>query len=126
MYSLSTAASTKKRITRLRQANSDLPQEPADLQNFILHEKYKYLPSDGDESYRPFLRYDSGVDENNALTHDKNRFLIFMSKRGMENLAKKKSEWCCDATFDYPPHIFKQFFTIHVKIGKSYSPSCYV
>ena len=52
---------------------------------FVIEEKYKYLPSDGDESDRPFLRYASGVGEKNALTQDKNRFHIFMSKRGMEN-----------------------------------------
>ena len=30
------------------------------------------------------------------------------------------------STLDLPPHIFQQFFTIHVRIGKSCSPSCYV
>ena len=54
-----------------------------------------------------FLQYDSGV-------NDKNRFLIFASNQGLDDLVLNK-RWACDGTFKCCPSIFYQLYIVRVR-----------
>ena len=50
------------------------------------------------EEDRAFLRHDSALDDNNTMVGDSRHFLIYISKRGLDNLIKY-GQWAMDATF---------------------------
>ena len=62
-----------------------------------------------------FLQYDSGV-------NDKNRFLIFASNQGLDDLLVLNKQWACDGTFKYCLSIFYQLYIIHVRVREIYIP----
>ena len=51
-----------------------------------------------------FLRHDSALDDNNTMVGDSRRFLIYISKRGLDKLIKY-GQWAMDA-------IFKSIFSL--------------
>ena len=65
------------------------------------------------EEDRAFLRHDSALDDNNAMVGDSHRFLIYISKRGLDNLMKY-GQWALDATF-------KSIFTLLLYILFTFS-----
>ena len=67
---------------------------PGSHADFEIPDEFKKLKATGEV----FLKFDSAVDENDVVARDPSRFLIFVSKRGLENLTRCK-QWATDATF---------------------------
>ena len=71
------------------------------------------------EEDRAFLRHDSALDDNNAMVGDSHRFLIYISKRGLDNLIKYGH-----GTMGYGCHVQKYLFIafLHFSGWLTFSP----
>lgn len=99
--SLTQISSMKRTIRRLRQNDSDFPNENPTLREDInIPDQFK-ITNKGEE----FLLFDSG----NIST----RMLIFGTKRNLLLLSQNR-EWYSDGTFKTCPKLFAQLYTIHI------------
>ena len=96
--------SMKRHVQRSRTDDNE-PKNPSQRTGFEIEGDY------AEYDRRPFLRHDSGSD-------DENRIFIFVTDEGIRDLQTYKN-WSGDGTFKSSPKIFYQVFLLHVHINET-------